>query len=375
MAVEARFGVNIPVMALAEVGHHRAAGAPHRQGTQARRRRNGRRRPGRRGGAGPPACRPARERDRSAGRRGNRRRAEGHGEHERGAQGAARAGRTDEGPADPPGHGAAPAPRRRGAPGLPVRRCRARRISATPLRRSSRLPATAHPAGRRRQAGRRQPLLPRPRRLGGRRDAHRGAGVPQFLQLQLPRPVGRRARQRGGQARHRPLRHLGLGQPPGIGRAAGARRAGARARRGLRRRGLRRLRQRPRDQRQHHRLPVRAEGPGAARRADPQQRAAGRAAFRRAAAQLRAQRLGGARGDPRARARAVRARADRGRGHLQHGRRLPRPARLRRDQEPASRLPHGRRGAFLRRAGRHADSASASTSAWPAARWTSGWER
>ena len=171
-----------------------------------------------------------------------------------------------------------------------------------------------------------------------------------------------------GRARDRPLRHLGLREPPGVGRAAAAPRAGARARRGLRRR---RLRSRSsaatpptspssatcsgrRDLVLHdaliHNSVLQGIAALRARTALPSRTTTGRRSTRMLARERR----------------AVRARADRGRGHLQHGRRLSRPAALRRGQAPAPRLPDGGRGAFLRRDGRDAASASASTSAWTA---------
>ena len=94
---------------------------------------------------------------------------------------------------------------------------------------------------------------------------------------------------------------------------------------------------------------VGAERPRRPRRAGPQQHPGRRQAVRRAGAALPAQRLATLERCLRADPRPLRARADRGRGRVQHGRRLPRPAAAHRAQAALRRLADGRRGACARR--------------------------
>ena len=171
-----------------------------------------------------------------------------------------------------------------------------------------------------------------------------------FASYNYHRAQRRPAHRRGGEGGDRPLRHLGLGEPPGVRRAADPPRAGAGAGAHSRRRGrvalvgghstnvtvighlLGRNDLIVHDALIHNSIVQGAMLSGARRvpfrHLDPD--AADKALGRHA--------------------RAPRPRAARHRGPLQHGRRRARPRRLCRGGATAPRLADGRRGACSRRA-------------------------
>ena len=186
-------------------------------------------------------------------------------------------------------------------------------------------------------------------RAGAR--AHRRPRADQFLRLRLRRDGARPGSHRGRQGRDRPLRHRRWREPPRLRRKADPSRPRARARRVHRHACGDRLRLRPRDQRHDDRAPDGPGRPHRPRHPRPQLDSPGRAALRRDLPRIRPQRLARARRAALGHSPQLPPRADRHRGCLQHGRRLPRPRALRRHQGETPRDALRRRGPLARHDG------------------------
>ena len=117
-------------------------------------------------------------------------------------------------------------------------------------------------------------------------DTNRRSRVCELRELQLSRVSGRSRDCVACEGRHRPVWHVGVGEPHRRGRAARASRTRTRACGVLRNRRLRRVRERTCDQRDGDRRAVRTRRSDRARRARAQQYRAGRAVERCEASEL-----------------------------------------------------------------------------------------